>query len=248
MYIFLFLSLNTLQVHAFESTEDKGPSLNCEQTQNSAFESLQKLNTAIICNKNFSTRWSHKKEAKEWTKSLCESLANEGANLFKTKIKDIKSFCPNYGNLNSVQEKMQFWILLLTEIAGFETNNFNPHDKGDQKYFGDSNASIGLFQMSRGDNCPQIKTNQDLTNASKNINCAVYKFNQLIAKDHVIADQEKEGAARYWGPLREPKGPVVDESKLSGNEKIRYNCVNKKCVSKREQIKRITRKLNVCQT
>ena len=89
-YIFFLLSLKTLQVHAFEPTEAQGPCLNCEQMLKSDFESLQKLNTAIICNQKFSTQWSHKTEATAWTKTLCESLANEGANLFKVKIKDIK--------------------------------------------------------------------------------------------------------------------------------------------------------------
>ncbi len=246
MYIFILLSLKTTHVYAIEPNEANDLCQCCEQSPNSAFTELQKLNTAIICNQNFSTKWSHKKEAKEWTKTLCESLATEGANLFNSRIKDIKSYCPNYENLKSIEQKMQFWIMLLTEIASFETINFNTNEMGDVRHFGRENASIGLFQMSHRDNCPGINSNEDLTNASKNIRCAVYKLNQLISSDQVIASKPADGAARYWGPLREPKGAEVEISKLSAKEMKRYNCVGKKCISKREQIKRNTRDLNIC--
>lgn len=203
----------------------------------------------VNCAQNFSALWNRKTNGSAWTRTLCDSL--NSSSLLSQNPQDIASYCPRYSSLQPAQ-RMQFWIYFMTVMASYETSNFNPNDTSDVEYFGADNASIGLFQMSHGDGCPGIRNNNDLRDPNKNIQCAVYKLNQLIGRDHVIAagggNSDSRGAARYWGPFREPRGPRISRSQLSGTQRYRYTCSGSSCVSKREEIKQTMRALPVCRT
>lgn len=204
--------------------------------------------TTAVCRAPFTAVWDNKPNGRQWSQSACESFLRHGSRLLQTTPRDAADYCPNYPNMNSAQ-KIQFWIYFMSALGTFETRNFNPSSVGDVEYFGNENASIGLFQMSRGDGCPGIRNRLDLTNPIKNIDCAIYKLNQLVSRDGVIASgsgSSSRGAARYWGPLREPRGPSASERNLSKTERMRYVCQRGSCLSKREKVKQMTRTLSSC--
>ncbi|MGZ3692003.1 MAG: hypothetical protein ACXVAX_10900 [Pseudobdellovibrio sp.] len=208
--------------------------------------------SSAVCDQNYQSLWHRRAQAAAWNKSICEAFTQKSTSILNTNISDIEQYCPNYKKLTSTADKMQFWIYFMSALADKETDNFNALTESDQQYFGDANASVGLFQMSIGDGCPGIKNKADLKDTAKNISCAVFKLNTLITQDHVVAsgssNADAKGAARYWGPLREPSAPEVNltTESLTRNAKMRYECSGQICISKRESIKRLTKKLNVC--
>jgi len=204
---------------------------------------------SAICRASFTAVWDKKPQGAQWSQAACQSLVRHGQRLLQLTPRDMAGYCPNYHRLNNTQ-KVQFWIYFMSALGTFETRNFNTSSVGDVEYFGNENASIGLFQMSRGDGCPGIRSNRDLADPVKNIDCAFYKLNQLVGRDGVIAagstGRDSRGAARYWGPLREPRGPTASKSSLSRSERMRYACSGNSCTSKREKIKQMTRTLAAC--
>lgn len=205
---------------------------------------------ADVCRTPFTAVWDNKPHGRQWSQSACESFLRHGSRLLQSTPRDMAGYCPNYPNMTSAQ-KIQFWIYFMSALGTFETRNFNTSSVGDVEYFGNEKASIGLFQMSRGDGCPGIRSRQDLTNPTKNIDCAIYKLNQLVSRDGVIASGSggsSRGAARYWGPLREPRGPTASKQNLTRTERMRYVCQGDRCTSKRERVKQMTRALTSCRS
>lgn len=145
----------------------------------------------------------------KWTLFTIDALKNYGADLIESVPADIENFCPNYKTLN-ISSRMEFWVNLVSAIAAAESR-FNP------KVFyvetmlnsnGEHVVSRGLLQLSlesvRYYGCP-IKTDADLEDPRKNIECGVRILNRWIPSDGVMSAQSKSGwlgGARYWSVLR----------------------------------------------
>lgn len=113
---------------------------------------------------------------------------------------DLPNWCPNYPKLGK-EDRKNVWATLMIEIARYESN-FKPGNKYFEKTMGYD--SIGLFQLSYPDKmswCQMSAASGNLVDPIVNIQCAVPKMGQLIARDKVISVGNK-GLAAYWSTIR----------------------------------------------
>lgn len=113
---------------------------------------------------------------------------------------DRSQWCAKYDTLSD-QDKSLVWATLAVEIAKHESA-FNPKDKFYEKTMG--YYSIGLYSLSYPDNmswCKMDKATDNLTDPIVNIQCAIPKMAQLVAKDKLVTASNNRGLARYWSVM-----------------------------------------------
>lgn len=148
---------------------------------------------------SYKADWDSQKDGNEWTKILSVAIDRYGQDLLSAK--------PSDGGTYSYQQTKQFWIMLISSMARFESA-FKPETSYTEK-FADANGvrvvSRGLLQISiesgKGYGCVIPKA-EDLHDPKVNLECGVKILNKWVPKDGVIGTNKK-GGARYWSVLRE---------------------------------------------
>ena len=156
-------------------------------------------------------RWENGKtrDGTAWSQHVFAQLPVLGANLLARAPRDIANFCPNYSNLSDTDKK-NFWVYLFSSISelesGFDTNQVYTEAFRDQ--YGNLVTSNGLLQLSIGDNgiygC-QFKSNADMFDPIKNLDCGLIIMNKLVGEDAQLAGKiggSWAGGTRYWSTLR----------------------------------------------
>jgi len=154
--------------------------------------------------------WDGKhKDHQQWTSYVYEAVSVFGKDLLASRPGDIKTFCPNYSNLEDEEKKM-FWMHLISSMTQFESG-FRPNTKFQESFKdrdGNFIISRGLLQISigsaRGYDC-DLEDAQDLHSPQKNLECGVRIINRWVRRDGRVAgkvDGKWRGGARYWSVLR----------------------------------------------
>lgn len=141
-----------------------------------------------------------------WTDVALASVNDAGLDVLKPT--DARKFCPNGMNAHN-------WVHLLAAMAKFESG-FDPNQVY-RESFGVN--SIGLLQLSVSDKAYgcAFKTEADVKDPIKNIQCAVKILKKWVLSDGVISSGSNKGGARYWSVLR-PSGKLSSvQATLKGN-------------------------------
>lgn len=156
--------------------------------------------------------WTGYGNYKAWNQYTYNAI---GGGLTGALPNDIKTFCPNYKNLNSDARKM-FWIGLVSAISKYESN-FNPsvsYKEAMSDTYESPVVSRGLLQISYGSSknygCG-AGSPKALHDSGLNLRCGVKIISHWIKKDDVISSHGGgwKGAARYWAVLRTKKGSIA---------------------------------------
>jgi len=155
-------------------------------------------------------RWEGKhKDGRDWTLATHSQVEKITPGLLSTTPSDYKDFCPQYSGMSHAERK-NFWVHLLSSMAQFESN-FNP-SLSYREAFRDSSGnrvvSRGLLQISiesgNAYGCG-FRSNADLNDPYKNLNCGLRILNRWVSSDKRIAGYVGgawKGGARYWSVLR----------------------------------------------
>lgn len=145
----------------------------------------------------------------EWTKITLEAIEKLGPDLLAAESLSDADF---YGyHPKSLDEKKQFWLMLLSSMARFESS-FKPeaqHKENFKDSTGEFVISRGLFQLSfesvKGYGV-RLSKPEDLHDPKTNIEAAVVILNRWVGRDRAIGYGQGTstfGGARYWSVLRE---------------------------------------------
>ena len=146
--------------------------------------------------------------SQEWTDYALKQV--QLSNLPALNPKDASEFCPQGMSVRN-------YVHLLVGIAKFESS-FNPAAEY-REAFNDRNGkpviSTGLLQLSKesanGYGCG-IKSQDDLKDPYRNIDCGLKILERWIERDGVIASSKApwKGGARYWSVLRYKKQKIQE--------------------------------------
>ena len=168
-------------------------------------------------------RWETVKAHPEWTSYARESLWKHGQYLLTGELKDIKDF-----SVKSEVNREEFILFLLSLMVEKESY-FKPSTEYKEK-FKDRNGrnviSTGLFQISlESSNGSRyrcgMKSQADLKDPRKNIECSIKILNALVREDSRIAGKVSgswKGGARYWSVLRDTRSDAYDFIKAKMRE------------------------------
>jgi hypothetical protein len=140
--------------------------------------------------------------------SLAKTILKEGNYGFTDmKINDIETFCPSYSDLDH-NEKNDFFAHLITEISSYESD----FDTANVFAENNGNTSAGLLQISypslseeyKENGCSEVKSTEDLLDATKNLKCGFAIIATLIRSREYISNPTVGGASSYWSTLRKP--------------------------------------------
>ncbi len=168
----------------------------CNDSVDETFDVFSPWSTLIPDDKLPVTRWDHRPEANQWTRStLAAVLEEHGRPLIEMVPSDITKWCPTYEGQGEF-ERSAFWIGLLSAMAKHEST-WNP------AAVGGGGQWFGLVQISpataRGYGC-NATTGEALKNGSANLSCAVRILASTVPRDGVVA-KGMRGVAADWGPF-----------------------------------------------
>jgi hypothetical protein len=155
-------------------------------------------------------RWeASQRDGAKWSQYVFNQLPVLGKDLIAKTPSDITSFCPGYSK-GSAEDKKNFWVYLLSSMTQLESGH-NP-TVSYKEAFNDSKGnpviSRGLLQISiesgNGYGCV-FKSEQELHDPYKNLDCGLRILNRWIGRDGVISGKSGSawrGGARYWAVLR----------------------------------------------
>ncbi len=154
--------------------------------------------------------WSDRPQGRDWSQMTRTALDVDGASLIAGTPSDISAFCPGYAALDP-QGKREFWVVLVSEIASFESG-LNPDVvKTPQTAPGQAQARRGLMQISSDAAqryaCANVGVAQ-LTDPQTNLGCGVKILAATSGRDQIVLGFTPDGwkgAARYWTDLRRPE-------------------------------------------
>lgn len=157
-------------------------------------------------------RWEPKnRDGAEWSKHVYEALPVLAPKLLAKAPADVATFCPAYSKL-SEGDRRNFWVYLLSGMTEFESGH-NPavtYKENFKDAKGNYVISRGLLQISiesgNAYGCG-FKTEQEIHDPIKNLDCGLKILNRWIGSDGVISGHSTSwlGGARYWSVLRAPK-------------------------------------------
>ena len=142
--------------------------------------------------------WDHRADGEDWTRSLMEVLAHEGAALDDVVPRDIAQWCPAYPN-NPPVLRRAFWAGMMSTLAEHEST-WNP------RAVGGGGQWFGLLQIypptARLYGC-EARTGEALRDAEDNLACAARIMAATVTRDGAVAlhDGRWRGVAADWGPM-----------------------------------------------
>ncbi len=164
--------------------------------------------------------------SKAWTTHLNGALDTLGKDMLDVIPADATTFCGNYKSLSYNQRK-QFWMYLMSYMTKYESG-FNTKTSYTESFSDSSGKKVvsrGLLQISiesgRAYGC-DLKTESDLHDPYKNLDCGVRILNRWLDRDGRFAgkvDGAWRGGARYWSVLRTTSGSY--SSIVSGVSKLK---------------------------
>lgn len=155
--------------------------------------------------------WSDRPQGRDWTQMTRTALDADGASLIAATPADIAAFCPGYAALDP-QGKREFWVVLVSEIASFESG-LNPDvvKTPPSTPPGSAQARRGLMQISSDAAqryaCANVGVAQ-LTDPQTNLGCGVKILAATSGRDQIVLGFTSDGwkgAGRYWTDLRRPE-------------------------------------------
>lgn len=175
----------------------------------------------VVIAKTIKPRWETVKAHPEWTGYARESLWEHGQYLLTGELKDIGDF-----STKKVTDREEFMIFLLSLMVEKESY-FDPSSEYKENFkdrHGRYVISTGLFQISlESSNGSRykcgMKSQADLKDPRKNIECSVKILNALVKENARLAGRVSrrwKGGARYWSVLRKGHSPynfIVKEMK-----------------------------------
>lgn len=143
------------------------------------------------------TRWDHRPEAADWTRSSLAAVASHDSVLAARVPDDIGSWCPGYAK-NDLPDRRAFWVGLISAVAKYESS-WNPTASGGKGRY------IGLMQISpksaKNYGC-SATSSAGLKDGAANLECAVEMVAHHVARDGLVAGKGNRGIGRDWMPLR----------------------------------------------
>lgn len=146
------------------------------------------------------TQWDHRPEAKDWTLSTMNAIAESGRPLIETPLADIDAFCPGYRTAADRQRKA-FWVGLFSGLAKYEST-WNPQAAGAG---GRYRGLLQIFpQTARYRGC-DINGAGELYDGATNLSCAVRIAAAAVERDGVVVGGPGNwgGVAADWPPMRD---------------------------------------------
>ncbi len=144
-------------------------------------------------------QWDHRPEARDWTLSTMDAIADHGTDLIETPLADVETFCPEY-HAASEAERQAFWTGLFSGLAKFEST-WNPRAAGAG---GRYRGLLQIFPQTAQYHGCEINGAGELYEGEKNLSCAVRIAATAVARDGVVAGEPGNwgGVAADWPPLR----------------------------------------------
>jgi len=144
-------------------------------------------------------RWSHRAEARLWTRAALSALKAHGRPLVTMVPRDIAKWCPAYTTAGPDQ-RGAFWVGFMSALAKHESTYKPTAVGGGGKWY-------GLLQIlpatARGYHCV-ARSGNALKHGPSNLSCAVRIMAVTVPRDGVIHghDRKWRGVSADWGPMR----------------------------------------------
>jgi hypothetical protein len=131
-----------------------------------------------------------------WTNQVLLELSLHRPKL--EQARDLEDFCPSYSSATDYQ-KDTCWLRIVSAMAYFEST-FRP---GATYLEASGRTSVGLLMMA-ADQCANADSVEKLKDPIANLNCALPRLENLVARDAALSGSGNKGGAAYWSVLRLP--------------------------------------------
>jgi hypothetical protein len=148
-------------------------------------------------------RWSHRDEAKLWTRAALSAVGDHGRPLIDMVPGDIATWCPAYPAAGPAQ-RGAFWVGFMSALAKHEST-YRP------EAVGGGGLWYGLLQIlpstARGYKC-RAGSGDALKDGPANLSCAIRIMAVTVPRDGVIHGYQSNKKRRWrgvsadWGPMR----------------------------------------------
>jgi len=148
-------------------------------------------------------RWSHRPEARLWTRAALSALSDHGRPLVSMVPGDILDWCPAYP-LASPDQRAAFWVGFMSALTKHEST-YRP------EAVGGGGLWYGLLQIlpstARLYKC-RARNGAALKNGAANLSCGIRIMAKTVPRDGVIHAYSKSykrrwrGVSADWGPMR----------------------------------------------
>lgn len=148
-------------------------------------------------------RWSHRAEARLWTRAALSALGDHAAPLVRMVPEDIETWCPAYPQADALG-RAAFWVGFLSALAKYESTYRPDAVGGGGRWY-------GLMQIlpatAQGYGC-RARSGAGLTNGADNLSCALRIMARTVPRDGVVHGYSERfkrkwrGVSADWGPMR----------------------------------------------
>lgn len=148
-------------------------------------------------------RWSHRREARLWTRAAMSAVQAHGRPLVEMVPGDIANWCPAYPQAG-IEQRSAFWVGFMSALAKHEST-YRP------EAVGGGGLWYGLLQIlpstARLYKC-RAGSGDALKNGAANLSCAVRIMAVTVPRDGVIHAYDNTRKRRWrgvtadWGPMR----------------------------------------------
>ncbi len=148
-------------------------------------------------------RWSHRAEARLWTRAALSALGGHAAPLVDLVPGDIETWCPAYRQ-GDAQTRAAFWVGLLSALSKYESTYRPDAVGGGGRWY-------GLMQIlpatARGYGC-RARSGAGLKNGADNLSCALRIMARTVVRDGVVHGYSAQlrrkwrGVSADWAPMR----------------------------------------------
>jgi hypothetical protein len=140
--------------------------------------------------------WDSTSGSAAWSVEVLTELSLHRAKF--EQARDVEDFCPAYSSATDYQ-KDTCWLRVISAMAYFEST-FRP---GATYLESSGRTSVGLLMMA-ADQCPNANSVEKLKDPIANLQCALPRLENLVARDSALSGAGNKGAAAYWSVLRAP--------------------------------------------
>lgn len=148
-------------------------------------------------------RWSHRTEARLWTRAALSALGGHAAPLVDLVPGDIENWCPAYRQADA-QTRAAFWVGFLSALSKHESTYRPDAVGGGGRWY-------GLMQIlpatARGYGC-WARSGAALKSGADNLSCALRIMARTVVRDGVVHGYSAQlrrkwrGVSADWGPMR----------------------------------------------
>jgi hypothetical protein len=148
-------------------------------------------------------RWSHRPEARLWTRAALSAMKGQGKPLLRMVPGDIENWCPAYP-MAGPDQRAAFWVGFMSALSKHEST-YRPDAVGGGGLW------YGLLQIlpstARLYNC-RARSGAALKDGAANLSCAIRIMARTVPRDGVInahlrgKKRSWRGVSADWGPMR----------------------------------------------